>query len=590
VKIRHKALIGLLPIALLSAGTFAWFTGQVVERVLVQEVTRRGLSISLNLSRNQEMVESFLRGEERRLLPPLQQALENAGAQYAMVLDLEGKVLAHTNVVETGKRYADAVTRQALAADGPGDMRIELNGEPVVDVSFPVWELLETTGGEEFLLLGRREVQVKRRLGTVRLGLSLREALETTEQISGQVLWAIELIGLLTTVLVLSYVSYLLRPVRHLAAAAERIGRGGLGETVEVSSRHEMGELAASFNRMSKHLVTTAVSKDFLDSVLRNMQDILLVTNIDGTIRLFNRQVQSLLDYEEWELIGQPVGLLFPDAEDPFAPGGLVGPERRGAINAHETGLLTRVGKELPVLLGVTTFLDGEEQVEGFVFTATDIAERKRSEEQIRRSLEEKELLLKEIHHRVKNNLQVISSLLSLQAQQIQDEEVLEMFGHSQHRVQSMALIHEKLYQSDELARVDFADYVRKLADNLFESYQINAHHIELELEIEAVLLGIDEAIPCGLIINELVLNALKYAFPDGRDGKIWVHMSGEGEGCYLMAIGDDGVGLPADLNLADVDSLGLRLVQILTQQLKGELLVERQKGTEFRIAFTAAG
>ena len=104
MKIRHKALIGLLPIALLSAGTFAWFTGQVVERVLVQEVTRRGLSISLNLSRNQEMVESFLRGEERRLLPPLQQALENAGAQYAMVLDLEGKVLAHTNVVETGKR------------------------------------------------------------------------------------------------------------------------------------------------------------------------------------------------------------------------------------------------------------------------------------------------------------------------------------------------------------------------------------------------------------------------------------------------------------------------------------------------------
>jgi len=226
-----------------------------------------------------------------------------------------------------------------------------------------------------------------------------------------------------------------------------------------------------------------------------------------------------------------------------------------------------------------------------------EIGERTLVEEKLRTSLEEqeslleeKETLLQEIHHRVKNNLQVISSLLSLQAQQIQDEEVLEMFGHSQHRVQSMALIHEKLYQSDELARVDFADYVRNLADNLFESYQIDAHHIELELEVEAVLLGIDEAIPCGLIINELVLNALKYAFPDGRDGKIWVHMRGEEEGRYLMAIGDDGVGLPAGLNLADVDTLGLRLVQILTQQLKGELLVERQKGTEFRISFTAAG
>lgn len=586
MKIRHKMLLGFLPIALFSVGIMTLFANRVVEQVLVQEVTRRGLSISLNLAKSRETALSFQTGDERWLLPLLQQIRENAGAQYAMVLDPAGQVLAHTNVVEKGKQYRDAATLRASESEGPEHFRIEVDGQPVVDVSFPVWELEEQAAGEEFLLLGKREVRARRRLGTVRLGLSLTDALETADRISAQVLWIITLVSLLTMGLILFYMRALLRPVRLLAQAAERIGRGEVGEKVPVLSGDEMGDLAASFNRMSQDLAVTTVSRNFLDSVLRNMQDILLVTTADGTIRLLNQRVGELLGYDEERLNGQPVGLLFRQAEDPFAPEGLISREP-GVVSSLEAELITHTGDSVSVLLGVTPFMGHEEQVEGYVFTATDITQRKQAEGQIRASLEEKELLLKEIHHRVKNNLQVISSLLSLQARQIQDEKAREMFNNSQDRVMSMALIHEKLYRSDELARVNFTDYLRDLTDNLFQSYQIDSQRIQLQLEVENLLLAIDEAIPCGLIINELILNALKHAFPDGREGTLYIYLGHRDEDDqYLLIVRDDGVGLPADLDLARVDSLGLKLVNILVMQLKGRIEMSGAPGAEFRISF----
>ena len=586
MKIRQKMLLGFLPIALLSVGVMTLFANRVVEQVLVQEVTRRGLSISLNLAKSRETALSFQTGDEGRLLPMLQQIRENAGAQYAMVLDSAGLVLAHTNVVEKGKQYRDAATLRSIETEDPEHFLIEVDGRPVIDVSFPVWEFEEQAAGEEFLLLGKREVRARRRLGTVRLGLSLTDALDTANRISAQVLWIITLVSILTMGLILFYMRALLRPVRFLAEAAERIGRGEVGEEVPVLSGDEMGDLAASFNRMSQDLAVTTVSRNFLDSVLRNMQDILLVTNADGTIRLLNQRVGDLLGYEEERLNGQPVGLLFSEEEDPFAPEGLVS-RGAGAIHSLETELITRVGETVSVLLGVTPFVGRELQVEGFVFTATDITERKRSEEQIRASLEEKELLLKEIHHRVKNNLQVISSLLSLQARQIQDEQAQEMFNNSQDRVMSMALIHEKLYRSDELARVNFTDYLRDLTDNLFQSYQIDSQRIQLQLEVENILLAIDEAIPCGLIINELILNSLKHAFPGGREGMIYIYLGQrEEDDQYQLVVRDDGVGLPADLDLARVDTLGLKLVNILVMQLKGHIDVSSAPGAKFSISF----
>ena len=211
--------------------------------------------------------------------------------------------------------------------------------------------------------------------------------------------------------------------------------------------------------------------------------------------------------------------------------------------------------------------------------------ERKRGEERTKEALREKEVLLKEIHHRVKNNLQLIASLLSMQARRLTDEtDVAEVFADTQSRVQSMALIHERLYRSDSLAEVEFESYVRALVNELLPSYSPHPERVTLDLKVEDVELDIDTAVPCGLIVNELVANALKHAFPDGRKGTIGIAFARAGEG-LLLRVRDDGVGLPEELDVDRVPSLGLRLVRILSEQLEGEVTFNANgRGTEVAI------
>jgi two-component sensor histidine kinase len=216
-----------------------------------------------------------------------------------------------------------------------------------------------------------------------------------------------------------------------------------------------------------------------------------------------------------------------------------------------------------------------------------EITERKRAEEQIKASLKEKEVLLKEIHHRVKNNLQVISSLLYLQSKDVKDREALEMFQESQYRVRSMALVHERLYQSKDLAKVDLAEYARSLANYLFRSYGVNSNIIELKINVDDVFLGIDTAVPCGLIINELVSNSLKHAFPDGREGEIRIELWSNHDSQFTLMVSDNGVGFPKDLDFRDTQSLGLQLVNTLVDQLEGTIKLDRSGRTSFEITFT---
>ncbi|MFP5269997.1 PAS domain S-box protein [Coleofasciculus sp.] len=215
-----------------------------------------------------------------------------------------------------------------------------------------------------------------------------------------------------------------------------------------------------------------------------------------------------------------------------------------------------------------------------------DITERKQAEIQIQASLREKEVLLQEIHHRVKNNLQVISSLLDLQSQYITDPTTVELFQESQNRVKSMALVHEKLYQSQDFARINFAEYIENLTSYLFQIYIVESKQVNLEFYIHEVNLTIDTAIPCGLIISELVSNALKYAFPDDREGTIEVFLTAEsGDRCHLT-VKDNGVGFPPNLEFAKPKSLGLQLINVLTEQLEGDLSFNLEKGTEVNITF----
>lgn len=230
---------------------------------------------------------------------------------------------------------------------------------------------------------------------------------------------------------------------------------------------------------------------------------------------------------------------------------------------------------------------DGD--VSGFFTLVQDLTERMEAEEQIKASLEEKVVLLKEIHHRVKNNLQVVSSLLYLQAEQITDPHVRAILQDSQNRVKSMALIHEKLYQAKDQVRVDVAEYIRNLTSYLFRSYTEQAGGVRLVVRADDIHLGIDTAMPCGLIINELFSNALKHAFPAGRSGEINVELRRDDDGAYTLSVRDNGVGLPHEIDLYKTTSLGLQLVHTLVHQIDGRLELHRNGGTEFCIRFADA-
>jgi PAS domain S-box-containing protein len=240
-------------------------------------------------------------------------------------------------------------------------------------------------------------------------------------------------------------------------------------------------------------------------------------------------------------------------------------------FQAEVLARLLQIGNEPPFVLSIER----------------DITQRKLAEEKIQASLKEKEILLREIHHRVKNNMQVISSLLGLASGTITDKKYVDMFRESQNRINSMSLVHENLYLSKDLAKIDFNEYIRDLTSGLFHSHGANAGTIELDLNIEDVSLGIDQAIPCGLIINELITNSLKHAFPQGMKGEIKVSARQNDENMVEIIVSDNGIGIPSDVDFRKTGSLGLHLVTILAQdQLHGTINLDRSKGTEFKISF----
>ncbi len=242
--------------------------------------------------------------------------------------------------------------------------------------------------------------------------------------------------------------------------------------------------------------------------------------------------------------------------------------------------------------------------ITGVIETTLDITERKRAEKELikyrtqleklvdkrtaelKKLLEEKEILLKEIHHRVKNNLQLISSLLYLQSHSINDKTVMDMLLESQNRIKSIGLVHEKLYQSENFARIDFKRYIYDLSSYLFSSYRININIVLLNINVGDMYLNINKAIPCGLIINELLTNALKHAFPPGSKGEISIKFYRENDNKCILEIRDNGKGLPEGLNIETSSSLGLKLVKNLAKQIDGELYLSGEEGTAFKIIF----
>ena len=313
---------------------------------------------------------------------------------------------------------------------------------------------------------------------------------------------------------------------------------------------------------------------------------ILILDEKSGKIIDANPFMSELLGYEHAHFFGKElweIGLFADITANRAAFREL---QNKGYIRYDHLPLETHDKRKVDVEFVSNTYeADGQLVIQCNI---RDCSERFRLEQEIRTSLEEKEVLLKEIHHRVKNNLQVISSLLHLQSQHIKDHESLEMFRESRDRVRSMALVHERLYRSKDLAQVDFTEYIESLARHLFHSHQVDSNRINLVVEVHAFKLSIDAAVPCGLLLNELISNCLKHAFVGRERGQIKIELYPVNPGEILLSISDDGVGLPAGIEPRSGDTFGMQLITDLVDQLHGSVQSTRDAGTTIRIVFPA--
>lgn len=326
--------------------------------------------------------------------------------------------------------------------------------------------------------------------------------------------------------------------------------------------------------------------------IVENANEGIISMDLDGLITFVNHRFAEMIGYEEKELLGRNILSLVDDESFKIVKECSIN-IRTGKKSQNELKFIKKDGKSIHVLNNVSSIRDNNEYI-GCLALVSDITEIKKSNEVIKQSLKEKDTLLREVHHRVKNNMQIISSMLSLQSNRINDQEVLDIFKESQNRVKSMALVHEKLYKSCDMSKIDVKEYIEDIIYYLSSLYVLNPGSIDFDVNIENIYFDIDTAIPVALIVNELVTNSLKYAFPVQIDEnlfnfknpmKIKIDIKSNNDK-YEMMIKDNGIGLREDFDFDNVSTLGLKIVKVLVGQIKGDIEVLDTKGTVFRIIF----
>ena len=353
--------------------------------------------------------------------------------------------------------------------------------------------------------------------------------------------------------------------------------------------RHRVEERAADLRSVDESLQREAAERRRSEERFRNIfefsNDAILVLDTDhDEILDANPRACRLLSYTRQELGNLSLGALFPEHLARLQSFALaVVAEGYGWID--EITCQTRTGDRRDVELSASEIPHGPQR-SCILALMRDITDRKHTEARILASLQEKEVLLQEIHHRVKNNLQIVSSLLELQSSHLHDPAAVAMLSDSRNRVRSMALVHERLYQTENLADIALREYVPELCTDLRNSYLADAKGVALQVNVADISFDVDHAIPCGLIINELVSNAFKYAFPNSREGTVTVELAPTGLGGFELTVRDDGAGMPAELDFESPSTLGLQLVSALVGQLKGVIQVDRSAGTTIAITF----
>ncbi|SMO42002.1 sensor histidine kinase [Gracilimonas mengyeensis] len=372
-------------------------------------------------------------------------------------------------------------------------------------------------------------------------------------------------------------------PLSKLSLAAKKLGQGNLNERIEYRSKDEIGELADAFNSMAEGLQNKTVSITYVDNIIESIHEALFVTDNDGILKRVNSAAARLTGYLPEEMIGKPAKKFYeldkrnkPDDEEAEESG-----------TSYEYALKKKDNTSIPVLFSEARLRDSQGEMVGMVSVASDISERIEREKEIRESLKEKEVMLAEIHHRVKNNLAVVSGLLQLQSFNAEDKEVLKALTDSQTRIQSIALVHEMLYESESLAYIKYNKYVNDLLQAIQSMHLNSSNNIDLVADVDPISLSINQAIPCSLLINELVVNAFKHAFDEGKEGKIFIDVKKK-ENKIRVAIRDNGIGIDST-RFEEATSLGATLIKTLSRQLKAKFQVidrKENQGSEFFIEF----
>lgn len=330
-------------------------------------------------------------------------------------------------------------------------------------------------------------------------------------------------------------------------------------------------------------------SQERFQRIAESAPNAMVMVDRMGRIKMVNLETERLFGWSRADLLGQSVEMLVPERfrgnHPALRTAFMADPKSRPMGLGRDLYALRRDGVEFPVEIGLNPI---ETEIGGMVLAAiVDITDRKQKEERIEAALREKDALLREIHHRVRNNLQIVQSMLSLQSARIEDQAALNSLKACQDRIQSMALIHQTLCESNNFATVDFAGFIGSLAHALFNSHGVASNRIGLSIDAAKLDLPIDKAIPCGQVLEELITNSLKHAFPDERPGNVAIALSKDAEDEVVLSVTDDGVGVPDSVDVTHAANLGLQLVNLLAEQLRGTLAVQRADPTRFVLRFS---
>jgi len=463
--------------------------------------------------------------------------------------------------------------------------------------------------------------------GWIHIGLSLERFNKNIKTTYIRTMWMAVLCVFIGFAASLFFARRLSLPIRQLDLTAQKIAAGDRTAYADIKTGDELESLALSFNKMTeavhkaqdeledrvkertaeladtnKSLQTEIKSRIRVEQALRESEERfrgfyenaplgIYRTTPAGDFIMANPAIVQMLGYSSFDELKKEKldksGFLEHYPRTYFKEK----IEENDEIKGFESVWKRKDGENIFIRENANVVRKSDGSIDYYEGTVEDITKRKNAEAKIRESLEEKEILLKEIHHRVKNNLQIVSSLLYLQSKRIGDKESLNLFIDSQNRIKSMALIHEKLYRSKDFSKINFNEYIKSLTTHLLQSYKAIGSEINLRINVSDIVFSIDTAIPCGLIINELISNALKYAFPEGRRGTIDLDLfstngKSDENAFYTLIVSDDGIGFPENIDFQHTKSLGMQLVNNLTKQLDGSIELEKDNGTQFKIIF----